>query len=157
IGAGGFPLASGLCAGAPTVEVLVAARVLKGLFAATMVPQLLASLQSLFAPEERTPWYGLIGATTGVAAVGGPLLGGVLVDADLGGMGWRSIFLINLPIGITVVVIARLFVPETRSQRPLRVDLRGVVLLSAAVLCLMVPPVKGRTLEIGRASCRGGG
>jgi len=146
IGAGGFTLASGLCAGAPTVEVLVAARVLKGLFAATMVPQLLASLQSLFAPEERTPWYGLIGATTGVAAVAGPLLGGVLVDADLWGMGWRSIFLINLPIGLTVVVLARLFVPETRSQRPLRVDLRGVVLLSAAVLCLMVPLVEGRTL-----------
>lgn len=146
IGASGFTLASGLCAGAPTVEVLVAARVLKGLFAAIMVPQLLASLQSLFAPEERTPWYGLIGATTGVAAVAGPLLGGVLVDADLWGMGWRSIFLINLPIGLAVVVLARLFVPETRSHRPLRVDLRGVMLLSAAVLCLMVPLVEGRVL-----------
>lgn len=147
IGAAGFTLASGLCAGAWTVDVLVASRVLQGLFAAVMVPQLLASLQSLFAPEERTPWYGVIGATTGIAAVAGPLLGGILVDADLWGLGWRTIFMINLPIGVVIIVLARRFVPETRSHHPLHVDLRGVVLLSTAVLCLMVPLVEGRVLD----------
>src|SRR5699024_4445892 len=80
IGTVGFTLASVVCTTAWMVEVLVAARVLQGLFAAIMVPQLLASVQSLFAPKERTPWYGVIGASTGIAAVAGPLLGGVRVD-----------------------------------------------------------------------------
>lgn len=146
IGVVGFTLASALCAGAWTLGVLVAARVVQGLFAAVMVPQLLATLQSLFAPKERTPWYGLIGASTGVAAVAGPLLGGVLVDADVFGLGWRTIFLINVPIGAVIVGLAQKFVPETSSQDPLRVDLIGVLLLSAAVLCIMVPLVEGRTL-----------
>lgn len=147
LGVAGFTLASGLCAGAWTIEVLISARVLQGLLAAAMVPQLLATLQSLFPPRERAPWYGLIGATTGLAAVAGPLLGGVLVDADLWGLSWRTIFLINLPVGIAIVILAAAFVPETRSRHPLRVDLRGVLLLSAGLLCLMVPLVEGRTLE----------
>lgn len=146
IGTVGFTLASVVCTAAWTVEVLVAARVLQGLFAAIMVPQLLASVQSLFAPKERTPWYGVIGASTGIAAVAGPLLGGVLVDADLWGLGWRTIFLMNVPIGVAIIVLASMVVPDTRSQHPLRVDMRGVVLLSAAVLCIMVPLVEGRTL-----------
>src|SRR5699024_834155 len=146
IGTVGFTLASVVCTTAWMVEVLVVARVLQGLFAAIMVPQLLASVQSLFAPKERTPWYGVIGASTGVAAVAGPLLGGLLVDADVFGLGWRTIFLINVPIGAVIVGLAQKFVPETSSHDPLRVDLVGVLLLSAAVLCLMVPLVEGRTL-----------
>lgn len=146
IGIGGFTLASCLCAGAWSIAILIGARVVQGLFAAAMVPQLLATLQSLFAPKERAPWYGLIGATTGIAAVAGPLLGGVLVDADLWGLGWRAIFLINLPVGLVITVLAAIIVPETRSRHTLRVDAFGVVLLSAAILCLMVPLVEGRAL-----------
>src|SRR5690625_2167795 len=103
IGTVGFTLASVVCTTAWMVEVLVVARVLQGLFAAIMVPQLLASVQSLFAPKERTPWYGVIGASTGIAAVAGPLLGGLLVDADLWGLGWRTIFLMNVPIGLAKI------------------------------------------------------
>ena len=146
IGIIGFTVTSAFCAGAWTLAVLVVARVLQGLFAAVMVPQLLATLQSLFTPKERTPWYGVIGATTGLAAVAGPLLGGVLVDADLFGLGWRTIFLINVPIGAVIIGLAHRTVPETRSRHPLRVDLVGVLLLSAAVLCIMLPLVEGRTL-----------
>src|SRR5690625_4376371 len=139
VGIIGFTLTSALCAGAWSLAILISARALQGLFAAIMVPQLLATLQSLFTPKERTPWYGVIGAITGIAAVAGPLLGGLLVDADLLGLGWRTIFLINVPIGVLIISLARRFVPETRSRHPLRVDLIGPLLLAAAVLCIMVP------------------
>lgn len=146
VGIIGFTLTSALCAGAWSLAILISARALQGLFAAIMVPQLLATLQSLFTPKERTPWYGVIGAITGIAAVAGPLLGGLLVDADLLGLGWRTIFLINVPIGVLIISLARRFVPETRSRHPLRVDLIGPLLLAAAVLCIMVPLVEGRAL-----------
>lgn len=146
VGVGGFTAASCLCAASWTVDVLVAARVLQGLFAAVMVPQLLATVQSLFAPRERAPWYGVIGAVTGLAAVIGPVLGGTLVDADLWGLGWRTIFLINAPVGVVILALTSVLVPETRSQHPLGVDLPGVLVLSAALLCLLVPLVEGRTL-----------
>lgn len=147
VGIGGFTLASAAASLAWSGDALVATRVLQGLFAALMVPQLLASVQALFSPRERAPMFGLIGGVSGLAAVLGPVLGGWLVDADLWGLGWRTVFLINVPIGIVIFALAARLVPETRSARPMRLDLVGVVLLSAAVLSFMVPLVEGRSLD----------
>lgn len=146
IGIAGFTLASALAAAAWSGDALVAFRAIQGLFAALMVPQLLATVQALFSPRERAPMYGLIGAVSGLAAVIGPVLGGWLVDADVWGLGWRSIFLINVPVGIVILVLGIRFVPETRSARPLRTDALGVILLTAALLCLMIPLAEGRAL-----------
>jgi EmrB/QacA subfamily drug resistance transporter len=146
IGIAGFTIASGAAAAAWSGDVLVATRLAQGLFAALMVPQLLASVQALYTPRERAPMYGLIGGVSGLAAVAGPVLGGWLVDADLWELGWRSVFLINLPVGVVIFVLAARFVPNTRSSRPMRLDLVGVVLLTAVVLAFMVPLVEGQTL-----------
>ncbi|MFF2277844.1 MFS transporter [Agromyces sp. NPDC058126] len=146
IGVAGFTLASATAAAAWSGEVLVATRILQGLFAALMVPQLLATVQALFTPRERAPMYGLIGGVSGLAAVVGPVLGGWLIDADLRGLGWRTVFLINIPVGIAIFVLAALIVPETRSPRPMRLDLAGVAMLSGVVLAFMVPLVEGRSL-----------
>ena len=146
IGIAGFTLSSAAAAAAWSGDVLVATRIAQGLFAALMVPQLLASVQALYTPRERAPMYGLIGGVSGLAAVAGPVLGGWLVDADLWGMGWRSVFLINIPVGIVIFVLAARFVPETRSSRPMRLDLVGVALLTAVILAFMVPLVEGQTL-----------
>jgi len=146
IGIAGFTLASAAAALAWSGDALVVTRIAQGLFAALMVPQLLASVQALFTPRERAPMYGLIGGVSGLAAVLGPVLGGWLVDADLWGLGWRTVFLINVPVGIVIFALAARFVPETRSPRPMRLDLVGVVLLSAVVLAFMVPLVEGQTL-----------
>ena len=83
---------------------------------------------------------------SGLAAVAGPVLGGWLIDADLWGLGWRTVFLINIPVGIVIFALAARFVPETRSPRPMRLDLVGVALLSAIVLAFMVPLVEGQSL-----------
>ncbi|WP_448002613.1 MFS transporter [Agromyces bauzanensis] len=146
LGIAGFTVSSAAAAAAWSGDVLVVTRVAQGLFAALMVPQLLASVQALFTPRERAPMYGLIGGVAGLAAVAGPVLGGWLVDADLWGLGWRTVFLVNVPVGIVIFALAARFVPETRSPKPMRLDLVGVVLLSAVVLAFMVPLVEGQTL-----------
>lgn len=146
IGIAGFTIVSAAASAAWSGDAIVALRVAQGLFAALMVPQLLASVQALFSPRERTPMYGIIGGVSGLAAVAGPLLGGWLVDADLWNLGWRTVFLINVPVGIAIFALAARFVPNTRSERPMRLDLVGVALLSAVVLSLMIPLVEGQAL-----------
>jgi EmrB/QacA subfamily drug resistance transporter len=146
IGMAGFTLASiGACL-SPNGDVLVLARVVQGGFAALMVPQVLASLQSLFTPKERAPLLGLIGGVSGLAAVIGPLLGGFLVSSNAFGIGWRSIFLINVPVGVLAIVAALLWVPNSRSQHPLRLDVAGIFTSAVGILLVVYPLVEGRTL-----------
>ena len=144
IGIVGFTLASLGAALSQTGDLLVVARVLQGGFAGIMMPQVLSSVQVMFAPEERAPVLGIIGSLSALGAVGGLILGGWLVTADLLGMGWRSIFLVNVPIGVVLVVAALLFVPRSRSEHPLRPDLVGVVLGGVGVFLVVFPLTDGR-------------
>jgi EmrB/QacA subfamily drug resistance transporter len=147
LGVAGFTVASATSAAATTGDMLVISRVVQGAFAALMVPQALSTLQALYSPRERAPMLGVIGGVSGLSAVIGPLLGGWLVTADIAGLGWRTIFLLNIPIGIALFVLAVAFVPETRSSKPLRLDPLGVVLLTGALLGLVFPLVQGRELD----------
>jgi EmrB/QacA subfamily drug resistance transporter len=156
IGVAGFTLASVVASLSATGTLpeflasgddLVAARVVQGAFAALMVPQGLSTLQALYTPKERAPMYGIIGGVSGLAAVIGPVLGGWLVSADIAGLGWRSIFLLNVPIGIAIFALAVRFVPNTKSPHPLRLDIVGVVLLTGALLGMLYPVVEGRALD----------
>ena len=144
IGIVGFTLASLGATLSQTGDLLVAARVLQGGFAGIMMPQVLSSVQVMFAPEERAPVLGIIGSLSALGAVGGLILGGWLVTADLLGMGWRSIFLVNVPIGVALVVAALLFVPRSRSEHPLRPDLVGVLLGGVGVFLVVFPLTDGR-------------
>ncbi|MFL6091341.1 MFS transporter [Corynebacterium durum] len=144
IGIVGFTLASLEATLSQTGDLLVAARVLQGGFAGIMMPQVLSSVQVMFSPEERAPVLGIIGSLSALGAVGGLILGGWLVTADLLGMGWRSIFLVNVPIGVALVVAALLFVPRSRSEHPLRPDLVGVVLGGVGVFLVVFPLTDGR-------------
>ena len=144
IGIVGFTLASLGAALSQTGDLLVAARVFQGGFAGIMMPQVLSSVQVMFAPEERAPVLGIIGSLSALGAVGGLILGGWLVTADLLGMGWRSIFLVNVPIGVVLVVAALLFVPRSRSEHPLRPDLVGVLLGGLGVFLVVFPLTDGR-------------
>ena len=146
IGIVGFTLASLGAALSQTGDLLVTCRVLQGGFAGIMMPQVLSSVQVMFAPEERAPVLGIIGSLSALGAVGGLILGGWLVTADLLGMGWRSIFLVNVPIGVVLVVAALLFVPRSRSEHPLRPDLVGVVLGGVGVFLVVFPLTDGRAV-----------
>jgi EmrB/QacA subfamily drug resistance transporter len=112
IGIGWFALASLLCAAAPTVGILAAARALQGVGGALLVPGSLAILQSSFAPEERARAVGAWSGLGGVAAAVGPLLGGWLVGAG----SWRAIFWLNLPVAAAVLWISARHVPESKAN-----------------------------------------
>ncbi len=115
IGIGGFTLASALCGFAGGPEMLVAARILQGATAALMVPQVLSIVHATFPAHERGKVFGLFGAIVGLGAVSGPLLGALLTQGDLFGLGWRPIFLINLPVGIAGLVLGAKFIRESKA------------------------------------------
>ncbi|MFC0528104.1 MFS transporter [Phytohabitans kaempferiae] len=146
VGVASFTLASALCGLAQTPGQLVAARVAQGVGAALMVPQVLSIIQVLFPPGERAKAMAAFGALAGVAVVGGPILGAVLTDGDVAGLGWRSIFLVNLPVGLFVLVAAALVVPESKAEHANRLDLPGVALVTLGLLLLVYPLVQGREL-----------
>jgi predicted MFS family arabinose efflux permease len=133
-----------LAAGAWSGDVLVLARVAQGASAALMVPQVLSSIQALFGPDERAPVLGVLAAVGGLGVLAGQLLGGWLVTVDAFGLGWRSVFVINAPVGVLLVLATLRFVPDTRAERPLRLDLTGVALATAGLVLLVVPLVEGR-------------
>lgn len=146
IGAGGFLLASVACGLAPSVGWLLAFRVLQGLLGAALIPQGLGIVKEVFPPEELPMAFGLFGPVIGLSAVGGPILGGFLIDADLLGSGWRSIFLINVPFGLLAIAGALTLMPATRTPNPPRLDPVGVLLVTAAAFGLIYPLVQGREL-----------
>jgi EmrB/QacA subfamily drug resistance transporter len=144
IGVVGFTVASAAASFAPTADVLVVSRFIQGLFAATMVPQVLSIVQVLYSPKERAGVLGAFGAVTGLAAVAGPLLGGILVTHDVAGLEWRSIFVINIPIGVLLLIGGAIWIPETRSQRQTALDLPGVALSSVALFLAVFALIEGR-------------
>ncbi|WP_374112388.1 MFS transporter [Streptomyces sp. CC210A] len=147
IGVAGFTLASALCGFAASQEMLVASRILQGATAALMVPQVLSIVHATFPAHERGKVFGLFGAVVGLGAVSGPLLGALLTQWDLFGLGWRPIFLINLPVGIAALLLGRAFITESRAPRALRLDLPGVVVAVSAMLLLMYPLTRGAELD----------
>lgn len=141
-----FTAASVACALAPTPLALVAARLAQGLAASVMVPQVLASIQGLFHGHDRQRALGVFGAGIGVATVTGQVAGAALVAADVGGLGWRPIFWINVPVGLVCAAGAARWLPETGSGARARLDVRGSVLLAAALVTLLLPLSLGHDL-----------
>ena len=144
VGLAGFALASMACGLAPTPLMLILARLPQALSAAAMAPQALASVHALFPARERGLVLSIYSLTLGLSSVVGQLLGGALVGADIGGLGWRLIFLINVPIAIVAGIAAIPLLRETRSAHRPRLDWGGVALSSVALLTLVLPLVEGR-------------
>jgi EmrB/QacA subfamily drug resistance transporter len=144
LGVFGFTLASIGCAFAQTADGLVVSRLVQGACGAIMIPQVLSIIQVLFKPKERAAVFGLVGAISGLAAVAGPLIGGLLVSGDAFGLGWRSIFVINVPVGILLLIASFAFVPNSKSEKPAKLDLVGVGLIIGALFLIIFPLIQGR-------------
>lgn len=144
VGMLGFGAASALCGYAPAPGVLVAGRLLQGISAAVMAPQSLASIHAIFPAQEKSRALGMYGATFGAASVAGQLLGGLLVSVNLFGLGWRTVFLINLPVIVLAVPAAIFWVRDSRSEQAGRLDIVGALLLAAGLLAVVVPLIEGR-------------
>ena len=140
-----FTLSSAGCGLAPDTGVLIAARVVQGLSAALMGPQVLVFLRSSYQGRAQARAFAMYGLTMGVGAVFGQLIGGLLIRADLFGLDWRTCFLINLPVGLATLALVPRTVPESRAPQRPRVDLPGVALVTAALVALVLPLIQGRS------------
>ncbi|GII34419.1 MFS transporter [Planotetraspora mira] len=145
-GIAGFTAASALSGLAAGPGMLVAARAVQGTAAAIMIPQLLTAIQVGFRQAERPRAFGLYGMVLALGGVSGPLLGGLLTEADLFGWGWRSIFLINVPVGVLALAGSAVLMTESRAHRRPRLDPLGTVLVTLGLLALVYPLIQGREL-----------
>lgn len=144
LGLGLFTLASAACGLAPSAGVLVSARIIQGGAAALLMPQILAIINTIYTGPARARAFTAYGVAIGFGAVFGQLIGGVLIRLDVAGLGWRSIFLINVPIGVAAAVLAPRLVPESRAPGAARIDLIGTALVSLGLIAIVLPLVEGQ-------------
>ncbi len=146
IGMAGFTVSSALCGLAASPAMLIASRVLQGLTAALMSPQVLAIIRVTFGEHERGRAIGYVGTTLGIASIVAQLVGGALVQADFAGLGWRPIFLVNVPVGVVALGFAQTTLRQSRTDERPRLDLGGIVLVTLALGLLTYPLVEGQHL-----------
>ena len=146
IGMIGFLAASLACGAAGSIEVLLASRLAQGAFAAVMVPQCFGLIRDMFG-RELGKAYALFGPMIGLATIAGPVVAGLLIDADIAGTGWRSIFLLNLPLGLAALALGAWVLPAgAPSVKGLRLDLGGAAVAGTGMALLLFPLVEGREL-----------
>lgn len=147
IGLAGFVASSAAAGLAPTAELVVVARLLQGASAGFLTPQSSGLIQQLFSGAERGRAFGYFGLTVSIASATGPLLGGLVIGLVGEDLGWRLLFLVNVPIGLVAAIAVARMVPGRQSDGgPGRIDVPGAVLLGLSVLCLLYPLV---SLESG--------
>jgi EmrB/QacA subfamily drug resistance transporter len=139
-----FVLASVTCGLAPSAGWLIAGRVLQGVGAAILSPQVLALLNLCFTGPQRTKAFTAFALSIGFGATFGQLIGGSLIAADAAGLGWRSIFLINVPIGAVALVVGARCIPESRGNGRTGLDVIGTVLVTAGLVAIVLPLIAGR-------------
>jgi MFS family permease len=148
-----FTLTSAACGLAPSAGLLVGARVLQGAAGALMTPQVLAIIGIVYAGPRRDRAFAAYGLAMGFAGVLGQLLGGAIITASVGGSGWRGIFLINVPVGLTALVLARRVIPEFAGHGVHssigdsgagRLDLAGTALATAGLAAVVAPLIEGQ-------------
>ncbi len=144
IGVVTFALASLACGLAPTASLLVVFRLVQGLTGAIMVPQVVALITAVFPARERSRALGFYGATMGLGFVSGQILGGGLIQANILGLGWRAIFLVNVPVGVLAVIAALVVVPPASGVRRPRLDPLGAIGVSGSLALALVPLTLGR-------------
>ena len=145
IGSAGFTLSSAASAAAPTIEVLIAFRALQGAFGALMIPQGFGLMKQVFTDDaELGKAFGLFGPATGVPMLAAPIVAGALIDANLWGIGWRLVFLVNVPIGALTLPLAIRALPRGATHRGVKLDLGGVGLVGVALVAIIYPLIQGR-------------
>ncbi|WP_369392628.1 MFS transporter [Streptomyces sp. CG1] len=142
-----FTAASMACALAPAPGPLIAFRAVQGAAAALIIPQTIGLIKAMFSGEETAKALGSIGPVMGLAAVCGPVVGGVLTHADLFGSSWRSAFLVNVPVAAVVLALAR-NLPENRAPHRPALDWPGTVLAALGTGLLVYPLIGGNLREL---------
>jgi MFS family permease len=139
-----FALASLFCALAPSPWILIGARAIQGIGAALLMPQVYTSLRLLFEEDKRRRAFAIMGAVQGIAGAASQVVGGSLISLNFGDLGWRLVFLINLPIALYPLVTGKWMIVETRAPVPARLDIRGAILGTCALTLILLPLTIGR-------------
>ena len=141
IGLSLFTVMSLVCAVAPSMTVLLIARLLQGVAAGIQMPQVLGIIQELFRGPARGRAFGAFGAIIGISTALGPTIGGLAIALGGAQDGWRWIFWMNVPLGLAAIGLAIWLLPplHRRTRRPLELDPFGTVLFALAVVSLMLP------------------
>lgn len=138
-----FMLASAACSFAPSVTVLVVARIAQGASAALLVPQVLGIIGTVYTGAARDRAFTLYGLVVGLAGVFGQFIGGALITVDVAGLSWRTIFLINVPLCLASLAFSRRTIPESRGAGGTRLDLVGALLVTATLGLLVFALLEG--------------
>ena len=146
IGLGMFTVTSLACGLAPDPTALVIARVAQGASAALVMPQVLSTIAVTYRGADHARALSLYGVVLGLAAVGGQVIGGALVQTDLAGLGWRGCFLINVPIGIAALVATPRLVPESKGDESRPIALGSALVLAVGLIAILLPLIQGRQL-----------
>jgi EmrB/QacA subfamily drug resistance transporter len=144
IGSAGFTVMSAACAAAPSPSTLIGFRVLQGTFGALMIPQGFGMLKECFVEDEMSKVFGAFGPMMGLSMLAAPILAGALVEANLWSIGWRLVFLINVPIGIATFGGAVRVLPRTIAHPGIRLDSGGMILIGLALTAIIYPLIQGR-------------
>lgn len=144
-GLGAFTAASVLCAVAPTIELLIVFRLVQGAAGAMLLPQGLGLLRENLSPAQLGKAFAVFGPVLGLGGILGPVVGGALIDADLFGLGWRAVFLVNLPIGLAALVTAWRILPHHAGDTSIKVDLVGASIVVASSGLLVLPLAQGQS------------
>ena len=145
LGSAGFTVFSAACAVSPDVGLLIAFRALQGGFGALMIPQGFGLMKEVFDDEELGKATRLFGPSTGLAMLAAPIVAGALIDANFWGIGWRLVFLINVPIGAIALPLAMRSLPSGASHPDLKLDIAGVWLVGLAFVAIIYPLIQGQT------------
>ncbi len=145
VGSAGFTLFSAASAFAPSIGALIACRALQGAFGALMIPQGFGLMKQVFHDEaEMNKALGLFGPATGVPMLAAPIVAGALIDANLWGIGWRLVFLINVPIGAVTLPLAMRSLPRGATHPGVKLDVGAVWLIGLALVAIIYPLIQGR-------------
>ncbi|MFC5749312.1 MFS transporter [Actinomadura rugatobispora] len=144
VGVAAFAVTSLWCGIAGSPAELIAARVFQGLAAAAIAPQVMSILFTIFTGRERATVFGTFGLLSGLTQAGGLILGGVLITTDVAGLGWRSIFLITVPVAIVLIPLAIWLVPESKVAGGARPRWGATAVLVLALVAIVFPLLEGR-------------
>jgi EmrB/QacA subfamily drug resistance transporter len=140
----GFTLASLACALAPSILVLIVLRFVQGFLGAMLLPQGFGLIRDAFPPAEFGKAFAAYGPAFGLGGILGPVIGGFLIQANVFDLGWRAVFLVNVPIGIIATVISIRYVQKSNPDKSIKIDFFGAILVMVSSGLLVYPLIQGQ-------------
>lgn len=141
----GFTIASLLCSLSGNPTELIAFRVIQGFFGAMLLPQGFGLIRAAFPPAEYASAFAVFGPVFGIGGILGPVIGGGIIQANIADLGWRSVFLVNAPLGVIAAIIAWRVLPKTAGDKSIKIDLLGTAIIMLSSALLIYPLIQGQT------------